>query len=531
MSKKKPSPPATPAAETDLPEGWSACALGEVVSSVKGKKPQNLVSDAQPGLIPYIDIRAFETGEYREFTAPDSAKVASKGDLLIVWDGARSGLVGRMPCEGAVGSTLAVLKPLLIRTDYLQRFLQINFDFINSNARGTGIPHVDPGILWSIEFPAAPLAEQKRIVAKVEELLGRVNAARARLTRLPAILKRFRQSVLAAACSGQLTANWRNKSPAADTAESVLQGIATARQSRISNQGAHAKRRRACDRQSPNAIERSSPLEFDFPDIPDTWTWVSCGELCQPERALTYGVIKLGPELEDGVPTLRSSDVRWLAIEDDRIKRISPRIAAEFSRTFLEGGELLITVRGTLGGVAVTPARMRGYNVSREVAVVPLEPILAPWFFAFAVAADWSQNWLSGVTKGVAYTGVNIEDLKRLPLPVPPLSEQREIVRRVEALFALADGIEAHVRAATVRAERMPQAILARAFRGELVPTEAELARAEGRDYEPASVLLARIHEARQHQEPARRQRRTARRSDPWPDQRRAAPKGTRRTT
>jgi ABC-type multidrug transport system ATPase subunit len=129
---------------------------------------------------------------------------------------------------------------------------------------------------------------------------------------------------------------------------------------------------------------------------------------------------------------------------------------------------------------------------------------LEPWFVAFAVAADWSQNWLSGVTKGVAYTGVNIEDLRRLPLPIPPIPERREIVRRVEALFTRADGIEDHVRVATAPAEHLPQAILARAFRGELVPTEAELAVEEGRDYEPASVLLERIQESRKQNKPAK---------------------------
>jgi type I restriction enzyme S subunit len=88
------------------------------------------------------------------------------------------------------------------------------------------------------------------------------------------------------------------------------------------------------------------------------------------------------------------------------------------------------------------------------------------------------------------------------------LEEQREIVRRVEALFDLADRIEAKIRAATARADRLTQAILAKAFRGELVPTEAELAAREGRDYEPASALLARIRDARGQHQPARRGRR-----------------------
>jgi type I restriction enzyme S subunit len=81
---------------------------------------------------------------------------------------------------------------------------------------------------------------------------------------------------------------------------------------------------------------------------------------------------------------------------------------------------------------------------------------------------------------------------------VPPLAEQHEIVRRVEALFWLADAIEKRVTAATARADKLTQAILAKAFRGELVPTEAEIARREGRDYEPASVLLERIRAERE---------------------------------
>jgi type I restriction enzyme S subunit len=91
---------------------------------------------------------------------------------------------------------------------------------------------------------------------------------------------------------------------------------------------------------------------------------------------------------------------------------------------------------------------------------------------------------------------IKLEVLNPYPLALPPLIEQREIVRRVDSLFALAAGIEGRIRVATVLAERLPQAILARAFRGELVPTEAELAADEGRDYEQASVLLERIQES-----------------------------------
>jgi type I restriction enzyme S subunit len=108
------------------------------------------------------------------------------------------------------------------------------------------------------------------------------------------------------------------------------------------------------------------------------------------------------------------------------------------------------------------------------------------------------------LTGGSASPHLNVAEIKGFPVPMPPISEQQEIARRVEALFKLADSIEKRVGQATARAERLTQAILSKAFSGELVPTEAELARQEGRDYEPASALLERI----------RRERMAAARSD-----------------
>lgn len=94
---------------------------------------------------------------------------------------------------------------------------------------------------------------------------------------------------------------------------------------------------------------------------------------------------------------------------------------------------------------------------------------------------------------GMSMPRINVEHAREIPIAIPPIAEQHEIVRRVEALFRLADAIEKRVAAATARSDKLTPAILAKAFRGELVPTEAELARREGRDYEPAAVLLERI--------------------------------------
>jgi type I restriction enzyme S subunit len=107
-------------------------------------------------------------------------------------------------------------------------------------------------------------------------------------------------------------------------------------------------------------------------------------------------------------------------------------------------------------------------------------------------------------TDGVSQSNINAQKLGVFEVPYCSLKEQEEIVRRVEALFKMADAIEKRVAAASARAEHLTQAVLAKAFRGELVPTEAELASREGRDYEAASVLLERIKAGRESRSSAK---------------------------
>ena len=115
----------------------------------------------------------------------------------------------------------------------------------------------------------------------------------------------------------------------------------------------------------------------------------------------------------------------------------------------------------------------------------------------WTLSPNHGRAYLLDAAYGAGKPGLNLDNLKRMELAVPPLEEQHEIVRRVEALFVLADAVERRVAVARKQADALPQAILVRAFSGKLVPTEAELARRGGRDYEPASVLLERIRQER----------------------------------
>ena len=191
--------------------------------------------------------------------------------------------------------------------------------------------------------------------------------------------------------------------------------------------------------------------------------------LCEQGRLITYGVIKLGDAIEDGVPCLRTSNVRWLNIDMNGMKRIAPSLSAEYSRTILRGREVLVNVRGTLGGVAVTADSMAGWNVSREVAVVPINAnMLDPEYAAYWIGSRTSQGWLSGVKKGAAYTGINIEDLRNLPVPLTSHSVQSQIVRDLKAARAATRRIEEIYIRKLAALDELKQSLLHQAFSGRL---------------------------------------------------------------
>jgi type I restriction enzyme, S subunit len=210
-----------------------------------------------------------------------------------------------------------------------------------------------------------------------------------------------------------------------------------------------------------------SHLQSVFTQRGDGWRVKPLAELCDSRRVITYGVIKLGDEVADGVPCLRTSNVRWLRIETDGVKRIAPSLSAEYARTILKGEEVLVNVRGTLGGVSVALPQMAGWNVSREVAVVPVDPSkIHPAFLAYSIGAGVSQRWLGGVKKGATYVGINIEDLRLLPVQAPKMEEQMVVARSLEALQSETQRLESIYQRKLSALDALKKSLLHQAFNG-----------------------------------------------------------------
>lgn len=452
---------------SELPESWSEVQLGQDVVYKKGKKPKNLYEAFKKDLMPYIDIKAFEKGIIRQYANINDGIIANKGDTLMVWDGARSGLVGN-GIDGVIGSTLMRVRPIVSTQKYLHYFLKSKFSEINGNTKGTGIPHVDPQILFGFDYPIAPLPEQNRITDKLDTLLARVDATRERLDCIPATLKQFRQAVLAAATSGALTDGWRTSQKDLSIINLEL----------ICNYHEDDWPAKAGKYKKPDVVEEL------LWDIPSGWLWVTASGIVNPGDEIVYGIVQPGPKLDSGIPYVRGMDIVNGKILVDQLMKTSKEIAKKYSKASLLSGDVILgIIRATK--VAVVPKSLDGANITQGTARLRPGKYISTNYLAISLEEPKIQNWLHDHYRGIDMPGLNLADIRKIPIPLPPIEEQKEIVRRVEKLFAFAESIEAHYQTARAQVDKLTPAILAKAFRGELVDQDS--------NDEPAKMLLERM--------------------------------------
>ena len=456
----------------ELPKGWASARLEEIVTKKKGKKPAILRDTPAEGFVPYLDIHAIEKNVVREYAEVKSSKIASKDDLFVVWDGARSGWVGG-GITGAIGSTIMALTAQTVESVYVRQFIASQFKNLNTNTRGTGIPHVDPEVFWNLEVPLAPLAEQRRIVAKLEKLLGQVDACQQRLEKLPKLLKRFRQSILAAACSGRLTADWRKQNPKVESPDERVAAIAKINAGKSNREIERAKR------------IKTEEWFFDIKDeLPESWLQVNFMDVTW---LITCGVAKRPNYVEKGIPFLSAQNAKPFKANLKEVKYISEQ---DF-KTFTVGGKpekndiLYSRVGAKFGEAAKVPF---DFDFAIYVSLTLIKPIHELIDADFLVAYLNSYHGLVQAYGGVLGSGIqnlNVENVRRFRVPLPPLAEQQEIVRRVAGLFALADQLEQRLAQARKQVDKLMPSLLARAFAGKLVPQDP--------NDEPAEKLLERI--------------------------------------
>jgi type I restriction enzyme S subunit len=440
----------------ELPEGWATPKLAEIASHKSGNSKLikgKLHANPAPG-------------RFQGFSASGSDVWCDSWEhegpaIILSAVGARCGKAFKANGRWcAIANTHVIWASRAIERDFL--FLRLNDENFWIKG-GTAQPFVKTWETFENLFPLPPVAEQRRIVQKVAALLADVKKAKERLDRVPLILKRFRQAVLAAAYSGELTKEWRNAHP-----EPAV-------------------------RPPPNSVGDDELENSDvLSEIPASWAWIALDDAC--DAVIDYRGRTPPVDPRGKIPHVRTTNVRGGRIDWNTDSFVTEAVYKEYmTRGIPRLGDVIFTMEAPLGDAAVVDRDEKFSLAQRLLLLRGKKDLLEGSFLAYSLQSPSVRRSIEIRATGTTVLGIAYKRFRYVRLPVAPVPEQREIVRRVHEFFAVADAIERRVKAAMARAERLPQAILSKAFTGELVPTEAELARAEGRTYETAEELLRRV--------------------------------------
>ena len=470
----------------DMPHGWAVATLGDTCSVVQGQSPPGYTYNTDADGLPFLQGKA-EFGyiyptPVKWCSAP--SKIAEPDDVLI---SVRAPVGPTNLCEirSCIGRGLAAIRPEDdIPSKYILYAIRASADDLRAKAAGTTFEAIKGDDLRLHSIPVAPLHEQRRIVAEIEKQFTRLDASVAALRRTRANLKRYRASVLHAACSGELApteaelarAEGREYEPADVLLERIL-----------AERRAHweAQEKRRGKYQEPAAPDTS-----DLPPLPEGWVWVTLPQLGELNRGKSKHRPRNDARLLGGsYPFVQTGDVKhsngWITQHSQTYSEFG----LAQSRLW-PTGTLCITIAaniadtGILSYPACFPDSVVGFVADELVAVK---------FFELFIRTQ--RDNLEQFAPATAQKNINLQVLSELVVPLPPLAEQRRIVAEVERRLSVIQQAEAAVEASLHRAERLRQSILKRAFSGQLAPQDP--------DDEPASVLLERIRAQREAEQAA----------------------------
>ncbi len=430
-----------------MPENWIECAIGDVARVVAGGTPPSKDESnfTLVGGVPWI-TPADLSGYRRIYIERGARNLTDKGfgscsaqkmpaGTVLFSSRAPIGYVAVAANEVTTNQGFkSFVLPSELDSRYVYYYLKHIKPVAESMATGTTFKELSGAAAAKIPFLVSPSNEQKRIADKLDAVLARVDACRERLDRIPAILKRLRQSVLAAATSGKLTEHWRAEMGLGEVTQAYL--------------GDH------CDVLGGKRL----PKGFELTDQ------------------------------DTGYPYIRVTDFDHHSVRIGQLRFVPKGAVPAISRYIINSSDVYVSIAGTVGLVGHVPDSISGANLTENAARVVVRDGFLSRFLMYQLASPSVQEQMREKKIATTQEKLGLFRIKELLLKKPSLEEQVEIVRRIEGLFAYCDHIESKYAGARAQVEHLTPALLAKAFRGELVPQDS--------NDEPATKLLKRIKDA-----------------------------------
>lgn len=470
-----------PSLGTHIPISWATISVGELFEVVGGGTPDTKNEAFWQGDTPWIssaDISPDGRITVRRHISGDAVRASATaivpaGSLIVV---TRVGLgkvalADRELCFSQDSQALLVgTQPVSI--PYIAQYLRYAARLFRSQSRGTTIAGITKKQLLDVVIPLPPLPEQQRIVNKIEELFSKLDAGVAELKRTQGLLKRYRQSLLHAAVTGELTREWRQQ-----------QGGQLAHASHLLADILAERRRRWEERGKRGPyVELQGPDVAGLAELPTGWVWASIGQAFE---------VMIGSTPSRARPEYWGGDIAWVSsgeVAFCRIKRTRETVTNDgynsSSITVHPVGTVLIGMIGegkTRGQVAILD--IEACNNQNSAAIRVSQTPISPEYVYYYLSSQYEQSRRAGA--GNNQPALNKSRVENMLFPLPPVEEQAQIVAETDRRLSIIDNMEATVAAELRRAEATRQSILHRAFTGQLVPQDPS--------DEPASVLLESI--------------------------------------
>jgi type I restriction enzyme, S subunit len=495
-----------------LPPGWAWTTIGRLL-----REPLRNGHSAKASLtgqgIRTLTLSAVTYGDFCERNT--KLTVAKPEDVGALWLQRGDIFVERSNTPELVGTAAlyrgpanyAIFPDLLIRIRvhpaiserYIAALLHLpeSRRYFRTKAQGISgsMPKIDQGTVESLPVPLAPSAEQRRIVGRLEEVFSDLDAGLAALVRVRANLKRYRAAVLKAAVEGALTEEWRDAHPATEPASKLLDRILAERRRKW--EADQLAKFAAFDKAPPKDwqskyVEPAPPDASALPELPPGWCWTTLDAVAEVEGGITKDKNRLRTSTMREVPYLRVANVQEGHLDLSEMKTILAE-EEEIQSLRLQPGDILFTEGGDRDKLG------RGWVWNSELAECihqnhifrarPNLDAIEPKFVSIH-GNVFGRVWFTRTGKQTTnLASINKGVLRRFPIRLPPLDEQRQIVAAVEERLSVVAAAEAQIEADLQRAARLRQSILKEAFAGKFVP--------QNPDDEPASILLERIRQER----------------------------------